>query len=66
MLRHTHGHQSQASELLGIDRKTLRYKLREMGIVLDRIVTDRVNGVSEPQNESEGRFAPSMGNNSPI
>jgi len=39
-LRLTHGHQAQASDLLGISRATLRYKLREMGIVLDRVVAD--------------------------
>jgi two-component system nitrogen regulation response regulator GlnG len=41
VLRHTHGHQGQACELLGIDRKTLRNKLRELGIVLDKVVTER-------------------------
>jgi two-component system nitrogen regulation response regulator GlnG len=41
VLRHTHGHQGQACELLGIDRKTLRSKLRELGIAVDRVVTDR-------------------------
>jgi two-component system nitrogen regulation response regulator GlnG len=40
-LRHTHGHQSQASDLLGINRTTLRHKLRELGIVLDKVVTDQ-------------------------
>lgn len=40
-LRHTHGHQSQASELLGINRTTLRHKLRELGMTLDKVVTDR-------------------------
>ena len=70
VLRHTHGHQSHASELLGIDRKTLRYKLRDMGIVLDRVVTDRVSGngngngsgVHELKN---GSLIPSVGNNYP-
>jgi two-component system nitrogen regulation response regulator GlnG len=41
VLRLTHGHQAQASDLLGISRTTLRYKLRELGIVVDRVVTDR-------------------------
>ncbi|AMV26373.1 Nitrogen regulation protein NR(I) [Gemmata sp. SH-PL17] len=40
-LRHTHGHQMQASELLGINRTTLRTKLRELGITLDKVVTDQ-------------------------
>jgi two-component system, NtrC family, nitrogen regulation response regulator GlnG len=37
LLRHTHGHQAQASELLGISRSTLRAKLRALGIALDRV-----------------------------
>ncbi|MDB5309190.1 MAG: glnG 2 [Gemmataceae bacterium] len=40
-LRHTHGHQAQASDLLGINRTTLRHKLRELGITLDKVVADR-------------------------
>jgi two-component system nitrogen regulation response regulator GlnG len=40
-LRHTHGHQAQASDLLGINRATLRSKLRDLGITLDRVVTDK-------------------------
>lgn len=44
VLQHTHGHQGQACELLGIDRKTLRNKLHELGIALDKVVTGR----SEP------------------
>ncbi len=39
-LRQTRGHQAQASELLGISRATLRTKLRELGIVLDKVVAD--------------------------
>lgn len=42
-LRHTGGHQTQASDLLGINRTTLRSKLRELGIVLDKVVTDRAD-----------------------
>ena len=41
VLRHTRGHQGQACEVLGIDRKTLRAKLRDLGIAVDRIVTER-------------------------
>ncbi|MFO0801400.1 MAG: sigma-54 dependent transcriptional regulator [Gemmataceae bacterium] len=44
VLRHTNGHQGQACELLGIDRKTLRTKLRDLGIAVDRVVTDRGEG----------------------
>jgi two-component system nitrogen regulation response regulator GlnG len=39
-LRHTHGHQAQASDLLGLNRTTLRYKLRDLGLTLDKVVTD--------------------------
>jgi two-component system nitrogen regulation response regulator GlnG len=39
VLRHTHGHQAQASELLGINRTTLRHKLRDLGIGVDKVVT---------------------------
>jgi two-component system nitrogen regulation response regulator GlnG len=40
-LQHTGGHQARASELLGINRTTLRHKLRELGLTLDRVVVDR-------------------------
>jgi two-component system nitrogen regulation response regulator GlnG len=46
-LRHTHGHLGQACQLLGVDRKTLRNKLRDLGIAIDKVVTDR----SEPGEE---------------
>jgi len=38
VLRYTHGHQGQASDILGMDRKTLRNKIRELGLTLDKIV----------------------------
>jgi two-component system nitrogen regulation response regulator GlnG len=47
VLRHTHGHQAQASELLGLNRATLRTKLRARGIAVDKIVTD------EPRTEED-------------
>ncbi|CAN5438825.1 hypothetical protein BH11PLA2_BH11PLA2_44260 [soil metagenome] len=40
VLRHTHGHQGQACDLLGIDRKTLRNKLRDLGVMLDKVVIE--------------------------
>jgi two-component system nitrogen regulation response regulator GlnG len=46
-LRFTHGRQAQASELLGINRATLRYKMRELGVSLDRVVSER----NEPTEE---------------
>jgi two-component system nitrogen regulation response regulator GlnG len=39
-LTHTGGHQTQASELLGLNRATLRHKLRTLGLGVDRVVTD--------------------------
>lgn len=39
VLQHTHGHQQQASERLGISRATLRHKLRVLGLAVDRIIT---------------------------
>jgi two-component system nitrogen regulation response regulator GlnG len=46
-VRQTRGHQGQACELLGIDRKTLRAKLRDLGIVVDRVVTERAEAADE-------------------
>ncbi|HXG11284.1 MAG TPA: sigma-54 dependent transcriptional regulator [Gemmataceae bacterium] len=40
VLRHTGGHQSQASELLGINRATLRSRLRALNLTIDKVVTD--------------------------
>jgi two-component system nitrogen regulation response regulator GlnG len=39
-LNHVHGHQGQASEILGINRATLRNKMKALGLVVDRTVTD--------------------------
>jgi two-component system nitrogen regulation response regulator GlnG len=39
VLRHTHGHQAQASDLLGLNRTTLRTKLRALGLAVDKIIT---------------------------
>jgi two-component system nitrogen regulation response regulator GlnG len=36
VLRHTHGNQTRASELLGLSRPTLRHKLRTLGLATDR------------------------------
>ncbi len=45
VLRHTHGHQAQASTLLGLNRTTLRHKLRALGMALDKVL------VEEPSEE---------------
>jgi two-component system nitrogen regulation response regulator GlnG len=39
-LAHTKGHQGQASDLLGLNRTTLRRKLRSLGLSVDRTVQD--------------------------
>jgi two-component system, NtrC family, nitrogen regulation response regulator GlnG len=44
VLQHTHGHQQQASERLGISRATLRHKLRLLGLAVDRIITEADSG----------------------
>ncbi len=40
VLRHTHGHQAKASELLGLNRSTLRHRLRTLGLAVDRTLTE--------------------------
>jgi two-component system nitrogen regulation response regulator GlnG len=48
VLQFTHGHLGQACERLGIDRKTLRAKLRELGIASDG------RGIDQPVPSDEG------------
>jgi two-component system nitrogen regulation response regulator GlnG len=40
VLRQTHGNQLRASEILGIDRKTLRQKLRNLGLIPNHVLVD--------------------------
>lgn len=40
VLAHTQGRQSRASELLGLNRTTLRNKLRSLGMHIDRIISE--------------------------
>jgi two-component system nitrogen regulation response regulator GlnG len=44
VLRHTHGHQARASELLGLSRATLRHRLRVLGLSVDKTLTDTARG----------------------
>jgi two-component system nitrogen regulation response regulator GlnG len=44
VLSYTQGHQAQASELLGLNRTTLRYKLRALGLAVDKTVHDNPSG----------------------
>jgi two-component system nitrogen regulation response regulator GlnG len=43
-LRETSGHQTRASELLGLNRATLRHKLRALGLSIDKVVTEDETG----------------------
>jgi two-component system nitrogen regulation response regulator GlnG len=40
VLRHTHGHQAQASEILGLNRATLRHKLKALGMAVDKVLVE--------------------------
>jgi two-component system nitrogen regulation response regulator GlnG len=40
VLRQTHGHQARASDLLGLNRATLRTKLRSLGLALDKVLVE--------------------------
>ena len=40
VLHHTQGRQVQASEMLGLNRTTLRYKLRDLGLSVEKSVQD--------------------------
>jgi two-component system nitrogen regulation response regulator GlnG len=44
VLRQTQGHQGQAAEVLGLNRTTLRTKLRELGLSVERVVGDSSQG----------------------
>ena len=43
VLVHTHGNQTQAAELLGLSRATLRLKLRALGLTLDKVPVDEAD-----------------------
>jgi two-component system, NtrC family, nitrogen regulation response regulator GlnG len=40
VLRHTHGHQAQASDYLGLNRTTLRHKLKTLGLAVDKVLIE--------------------------
>jgi two-component system nitrogen regulation response regulator GlnG len=48
VLQHTRGHQAQASDILGLNRATLRHKLRSLGMSIDKIVIGEGAGESHP------------------
>lgn len=47
-LRHTHGHLSQTSKLLGLNRRTLRMRMQALGLVMDKVVTEAGWDEEEP------------------
>ncbi|MCS6976743.1 MAG: sigma-54 dependent transcriptional regulator [Gemmatales bacterium] len=47
VLAHTQGRQSRASEILGLNRTTLRNKLRSLGMHIDRVVSEGDNPEAE-------------------
>ena len=47
VLQHTQGHQAQASDLLGLNRSTLRHKLRELGLSVEKSVQDTLPASAE-------------------
>jgi len=40
-LRHTRGNQAKAAEVLGLNRATLRHRLRSLNLTVDKVPTDR-------------------------
>jgi len=52
VLRHTHGHQAQASDLLGLNRTTLRHKLRLLGLAVDKVLVEESPPLSQDQESS--------------
>ena len=48
VLQETHGHQGHASERLGLNRSTLRYKLRDLGLSVERVVGGPGEDSAEP------------------
>jgi two-component system nitrogen regulation response regulator GlnG len=55
VLRHTHGHQAQASEVLGLNRTTLRNRLRALGMVVDKVLVTDSEGEESAAGPPEGR-----------
>jgi nitrogen regulation protein NR(I) len=43
VLRHTRGYQSQACEILGLNRSTLRHRLKTLGVPVDRTPSELVD-----------------------
>jgi two-component system nitrogen regulation response regulator GlnG len=58
-LRQTHGHQARASDLLGLNRATLRTKLRALGLAVDKVLVDEPG--ERPADGAVGGPAPPPG-----
>ena len=55
VLCETGGHLGQASERLGLNRSTLRYKLRDLGVSIDRVIAEAKSdrtGIAPPGRET--------------
>ncbi|MCS7044809.1 MAG: sigma-54 dependent transcriptional regulator [Gemmataceae bacterium] len=48
VLRHTEHHQTRAAELLGISRGTLRQKLKQFGLAVDKVLAEEPEEGTEP------------------
>jgi two-component system nitrogen regulation response regulator GlnG len=57
-LRQTQGNQVHTSDLLGISRTTLRTRLRELEIGMERIVSEKSEGTSATDSPSGGQIGP--------
>jgi two-component system, NtrC family, nitrogen regulation response regulator GlnG len=51
VLGYTRGHQTQASELLGLNRATLRHKLRTLGLAVDKALVEDKAAQKPPEEE---------------
>jgi two-component system, NtrC family, nitrogen regulation response regulator GlnG len=47
VLEHTRGNQGKACDLLGMNRSTLRHRLRLLGLTIDKIAVDRTSDISD-------------------
>jgi DNA-binding NtrC family response regulator len=52
VLRYTRGNQTQASDLLGLHRSTLRHKLKTLGLTVDKTLTE--DGQRDEPEREEG------------
>jgi two-component system nitrogen regulation response regulator GlnG len=60
-LQETVGHLGQASERLGLNRSTLRYKLRQLGLSVERIVTGAAGSSADETASGAASVADSEG-----